>query len=327
MKRSISLSLLLAFLLLSGCQIWSAEQVEEATPVRLLLPFRPDIQFAPFYVAQEKGYFQQEGLEVTFEHMPENEAVSLVGAGEVPFAIVSGEQVLLARAQGLPVVYVMAWWQDYPVAVAAPMESDIHRPEDLIGKKIGIPGTFGASYIGYRALLGAANIAEEQITLDSIGYSQVEAMLAGQEDAVVVYANNEPVQLESQGMPMRVIRVADYVHLASNGLITSEKIIADNPELITRMIRAIQGAIAEAMQKPGEAYEISGKYVEGLEEANQEVIYQVLLGSIEFWKSEKTGYSSPEAWENMHAVLLKMGLLEEPLLVDEAYRNDFLADQ
>jgi len=224
MKGKVLISILLLSFIFSGCTGAGQSEEEELQDVRLILPFRPDVQFAPFYVALERGYFSDMGLDVVFEHFPENEAVTLVGAGEAPFAVVSGEQVLLAREQSIPIVYVLSWWQDYPVAVAYPAESDIQSIQDLVGKKIGIPGLYGASYIGYRALIGSAGVSESDTILDSIGYSQVEAMLAGQEDAVVIYANNEPVQLEAQGFPVELLRVADYVHLTSNGLITSESI-------------------------------------------------------------------------------------------------------
>lgn len=326
MKTSTLIPFILLCFVITSCTgngIFGGQDLEV---VRLALPFRPDVQFAPFYVSIEKGYFTNVGLDVQYEHLPENEAVTLVGAGEVPFAVVSGEQVLLARAQGIPVVYVMAWWQDYPVAVAVPEESDIRAPEDLMGKKIGIPGLYGASYIGFRALIGAVGVAEEAVILDSIGYNQVEAMLAGQEDAVVIYANNEPIQLEAQGMPMRVFKVADYVPLASNGLITSEKVLAENPELVRSMIAASLKGINDTIADPEGAFEICKQYVEGLEQANQEVLLKVLKASIPFWEIQQLGTSKPEAWENMHAILLEMGLLESVLDVAKAYTNDYLPE-
>ncbi len=88
---------------------------------------------------------------------------------------------------------------------------------------------FGANYIGLRALLDKAGVKESDVTLDSIGFNQVEALLAGQEQAVVIYANNEPVQLKAQGVDLDVIRVADFVSLASNGLITNETTIQEQP--------------------------------------------------------------------------------------------------
>lgn len=327
MKKLLFPIFFLLSLLFSACGPAGSEVVSDVTDVRLVMPFRPDVQFAPFYVAIEEGYFTDSGLNVTIEHLPENEAVVLVGAGEVQFAVVSGEQVLLARAQELPVVYVMAWWNDYPVAVAVPEASAIYSPIDLVGKKVGIPGLYGASYIGFRALLSADGVSESETTLDTIGYNQVEAMLAGQEDAIVVYANNEPLQLQDQGFPIRLIRVADYVTLASNGLITNEETLAANPELVRKMITAILKGIDRAITNTDEAYEISKEFVEGLEQAQSDVLRNVLEESVSFWKTDQPGVSKPDAWTNMHNILLEMGLLETPLNVQDAYSNDYLPDK
>jgi NitT/TauT family transport system substrate-binding protein len=296
-------------------------------PIRLTMSFRPDIQFAPMYVAVSQGFAAEEGLEVEFNHMAETEAVQLVGVNELPFAIVSGEQVLLARAQGLPVVYVMAWWRDYPVAVAASVDAGITSPEDLAGRRIGIPGLFGASYIGFRALIDSAGLTEDDLMLDSIGYTQVEALSQGLDEAVVVYANNEPVQLEKLGYPVDVIRVADYVHLTSNGLITNEDVLRENPDLVRRMVRTLIQGIQSTLKDPELAFEISKDYVEGLAQADREVQMQVLTRSLDFWRAEQIGHSDPQAWENMQNVLLEMGLLEAPVDLSSAYSNDYLPNE
>jgi NitT/TauT family transport system substrate-binding protein len=284
----------------------------------------PNVQYAPFYVAVEKGYFAEAGLEIEFDYSFETDGVALVGANELQFAIASGEQVPLARAQGIPVVYVLAWWQDYPVAVAALKDAGITSPAGLKGKRIGIPVLFGASYVGFQALLNAAELEETDVALDTIGFNQVEALVAGQEQAVVVYANNEPIQLQARGYDVDVIRVADYVQLASNGLITNETTIAENPDLVQGMVQAILKGIADSISNPDEAYEICKKYVEGLADADAEIQRQVLATSIEFWKTDRPGYSQPEAWENMQAVLLDMGLLSQPIDLSQAYSNAFV---
>jgi len=298
-----------------------------AEHIRLPMGYIPNVQFAPFYVGMENGYFREAGIELELDQSFETDGVKLVGAGELPFSLVSGEQVLLARAQGLPVVYVMAWWQDYPVAVAAPADSGIRTPQDLAGRRIGIPGLFGASYVGYRALLHAAGLPENAATLDSIGFNQVEALAVGQEEAVVVYANNEPLQLEARGLPVNVIRVADYVQLASNGLLSSEATLRDRPALVRAMVRATLRGVEQAIADPQAAFEICKKYVEGLaalSPADQDTQRAVLAATIEFWRSDRPGYSDPAAWENMHALLLQMGLLADPLDIQQAFTNDYL---
>ena len=295
------------------------------TKIRLPMGYIPNVQYAPFYVAMEKGYYRQAGIEIEFDYKFETDGVALVGANEVPFAIVSGEQVLLARAQGLPVVYVFAWWQDYPVGVVAMSEQAIRTPQDLKGKRIGIPGLFGASYVGLRALLEVAGLQAGDITLDSIGFNQVEALVAGQEQAAVIYVVNEPIQLRARGYAVDVIAVGDYVQLASNGLITNEASITQNPQLVSGMVQATLRGLAETIAKPDEAFEICKKYVPNLEQTDPAVQKQILAAAIEFWKADTLGKSDPAAWDNMQKVLLEMDALKQPLDLEKAYTNQFIS--
>ena len=324
MKRYLILiTILIISILLSSC-------LPKTTPppalvhVRLPVGYIPDVQFAPIYVSIEKGYYRQAGLEVEFDYSFETDAVALVGANNLQFAVVSGEQVLLARAQGLPVVYVMAWYKDYPVAVVAKTSQGIRTPQDLAGKRIGLPGLYGASYIGLRALLNQAGLKESDVSLDSIGFTQVEALATDKDQAIVGYIANEPVQLRSQGYSVDVIPVADYVQLASNGLITNEKTIAENPDLVRRMVQATLKGIADSRAQPAEAYEICKKYVETLAKADEIVQKEKLSISISHWQSDPLGYSYPPAWENMQQVLLQMGLLAQPLDLTKAFTNAYI---
>jgi NitT/TauT family transport system substrate-binding protein len=284
----------------------------------------PNIQFAPFYVAIQKGYFREAGIEIDFDYKFETDGVKLVGSGELPFALVSGEQVLLARAQGLPVVYVTAWYQQYPVSVVAKSNLGVLVPQDLKGKKIGLPGLFGASYVGLRALLFNAHMKESDVTLDAIGFNQVDLMAADKQDIVVGYTANEPIQLRARGIPITEIRVADYVQLASNGILASEKVISENPQLVRAFVGAFLKGLADTMTNPEEAFKISEAYIPNFADLDAKVQKQILDTSIEQWKTNHLGYSDPKAWENMQNILLDMGLIKQKMDLNKAFTNEFI---
>ena len=325
MYRKFVLILLGAALVLSGCgNSQSTDEAGALTKIRLPMGFIPNIQYAPFYVAVEKGYFRDAGIEIEFDYKFETDGVALVGAGEVPFAVVSGEQVLLARAQGLPVTYVAAWYQEYPVSVVAKSEAEVLVPQDLQGRKIGLPGLFGANYIGLRAVLNAGRLTEDDVTLDAIGFNQVELVAAGQQDVIVGYAANEPIQLRAQGIAVTEIRVADYAQLASNGLLASEMVIADDPQLVRSFVEAFLKGLKDTIDDPDEAFTLSQSYIPNFADLDANVQKKVLTTSIDQWKAERLGYSDPQAWENMQDVLLDMGLIEEKQDLSRAFTNEFV---
>ncbi len=221
------------------------------------------MQYAPFYVAMEKGFFTEVGIELEFDYSFETDGVALVGANEIQFSVVSGEQVPIARAEGLPIVYIMAWYEKYPVAVISKTEQNVQKPQDLAGKRIALPGLFGANYVGLRALMGVVNLSESDLTLESVGFNQVEVLAADTSEVIVGYIANEPVQLAALGYDLNVILVADYLDLVSNGIITNEITIRENPDLVERMVSATLKSIQYAVEHPEEAFKACFKYVEG----------------------------------------------------------------
>jgi len=325
MFRKLVLIMLGLALVISGCS--SSNSTNDAgalTKITLPMGYIPNIQFAPFYVAVEKGYFKDAGIELEFDYKFETDGVALVGAGQLPFAVVSGEQVLLARAKGLPVTYIAAWYQQYPVSVVAKSELGVVVPQDLKGKKIGLPGLFGANYIGLRALLNAGKLSESDVTLDAIGFNQVDLVAAGQQDIIVGYAANEPIQLRAQGIAVTELRVADYAQLAANGILASEKVITENPELVRAFVGAFLKGLKDTLANPDEAFKLSEVHIPNFADMDAKVQKQVLTTSIEQWQAERLGYSDPQAWENMQNVLLDMGLLTEKLDLNKAFTNEFI---
>ena len=297
----------------------------ELEHIRLPMGFIPNVQFAPFYVAVDRGYFAKEGIEIEFDYGFETQGVQLVAAGELPFAVASGDQVILARTQELPVVYVAEWWQRFPVAIASLAEAGIVSPKDLLGRSVGIPELFGASFIGWQALVSAAHLDASQISLEAIGYSQVPSLSEGRVEAAVVYANNEPVLLDQSGLAANVIDVADYADIVANGIVTSESVIDKQPELVRRFLRAFLHGLADTLADPSAAFNISTRFVDGLTE-NAEFGKAVLDATLPYWRAEKLGYSDADTWIESQQVMRDAGLIDTMSEVQNLFTNEFLAE-
>ena len=331
MKKSLLLGLILILLLSASCAAKPAGGSTQAATadgslvtVKLPVGYIPNVQFAPLYVAMEKGYFKEQGIQLDLDYSMENDNAVLLANNTVQFAVLSGEQVLLARDKQMPLVYVAAWYQQYPVGIVVKADSGIKTVADLKGKKIGLPGLYGASYIGAIALLGSAGLKESDVTLDSIGYNQVQLMMANHDDAMVIYVANEPAQLESLGQKITLFKVSDAIDLVGNGLVTNEKTLKDNPQQVKAMIAALLKGIQYTIDHPDEAYDISKKYVDNLASADQEIQKQVLLRSIDEWKTKTMGVSDPQAWVNMEKILTEMKLTTTQVDVNVCYTNELL---
>ena len=325
MLKKLVLLMLGLMISLSACG--SPQVTNEAAPltrIRLPMGYIPNIQYAPFYAAIEKGYFKDAGIEIEFDYSFETDGVKLVGVGELPFAVVSGEQVLLARAQDVPVTYVAAWYQQYPISVVSKADANISKTEDLKGKTIGLPGLFGANYIGLRALLFSAGLSESDVTLEEIGFNQVELVVAGNQTIIVGYAANEPIQLQAQGIDVTELRVSDAVQLAANGILASEKVIAENPELVKSFVGAFLKGLQYTIENPDDAYAMSAAYIPNFADQDQKVQKEILTTSIDLWKTDRLGYSDPQAWENMQNILLEMKLIPAEMDLSKAFTNEFV---
>jgi NitT/TauT family transport system substrate-binding protein len=283
----------------------------------------PNVQYAPYYVAVEKGYFAAEGIEIVFDYKFETDGVKLVGAGELPFAVVSGEQVVLARAQGLPVKYVAQWYRKFPIAVFSLKSKNITKPSDLKGKTVGVPGFFGATYVGWKAFATANGLSDDDVTLQEIGFTQTAAVQQEKVDAAVGYIANEPIVLQQNGVEVNTFSVGEKVDMVANGLMTNEKTIDENPQLVRGMVRALLRGVQDTIANPAEAMQISTNFVEGLK-VDDTTQKKVLLATIELLKGGEPGTSSAQAWENTQATLLAMGQIKQLQDVNTYFTNEFV---
>jgi NitT/TauT family transport system substrate-binding protein len=318
MSKKLVLFMLGLGLILSACgSAKSTTAVGTLTKIRIPMGYIPNIQFAPFYAAIEKGYFKDAGIEIEFDYSFETDGVKLVGAGELPFAVVSG-------AQDVPVTYVAAWYQQYPISVISKSDANISRVSDLKGKKIGLPGLFGANYIGLQALLFSAGLTESDVKLQEIGFNQVELVVAGKQNIIVGYTANEPIQLKAQGIEVTELRVSDAVQLAANGILASERVIKEDPKLVKSFVDAFLKGLQYTIDNPDQAYTLSSSYIPNFAGQDQKVQMEILTTSIELWKADRLGYSDPKAWENMQNVLLAMKLIPTKMDLSKAFTNEFV---
>jgi NitT/TauT family transport system substrate-binding protein len=325
MKRVVTW-LMMGVLVLTSCAPAAAPTSQSLTKIRLPMGYIANVQYAPFYIAVDKGYFADEGLEIEFDYRFETDGMKLVGAGELPFAVVSGEQVPLARAKGLPVVYVTNWWKKFAVGVAALADKHIKTPADLAGKSVGLPGFFGASYVGWRGLLDYAGLTEADVKVQDIGFTQAAALQQGKVDAAVIYINNEPIQLQAAGLDVDVIVVSDYLPLVANGIITNEQTIKENPQMVRGFVRALLRGLKDALADPELAFNTSKKFVEGLgsDPQKDEIQRKVLAETLKLWQNPDLGRSDPAAWDETQQVLINMGLLTEKIPNEQLFTNEFV---
>lgn len=315
---------LIVMLLLAGCAspAWVVQQ--QPQEITIAMGFIPNVQFAPMYVAIEKGYFAAEGLKVTLDYGMETDLLQRVGTNELQFAVASGDQVILARGNDLPVTYFVNWYRRFPVCVVSMADKGISRPEDLIGKTVGTPAMAGASYIGWLAFLEQVGIAADSIDLQVIGYTQVASLIEDRVDAAICYALNEPIQLAEAGYEINVFYLDQYTNLISNGLITNDETIKRHPQLVRSVARAFLKGLQDTLDDPDAAFEITRKVIPEMDDATAKLQRAVLQESLAFWKSDKLGMSSPASWQESVAFLTKLGLLTVELDPEILYTNQFV---
>ncbi len=220
-----------------------------ADPVALKvgLGYIPSVQFAQFYLADQAGYYRDAGLEVTFENKIDPDLVTLVGQGGVDVGIADGTSVIPAVSQGIPIRYVFTVYADFPSIVFAKASSGIAEPADLAGRKIGIPGRYGSSWIQLQALLAGVGLTPEDVDIVPFpDFGQLAALEQGVVDAATGFVNNEPIRLELAGTPAVVLALPDDAQLPGNGLIVGQAIL-DGPK--AEAVRAFIAATRRAMEE------------------------------------------------------------------------------
>jgi NitT/TauT family transport system substrate-binding protein len=274
----------------------------DQTPLRVGLGYIPSVQFAPFYLADQAGYYRDAGLEVTFENGNDADIIRLVGSGEYDVGIADGTSLIPAVSQDIPVRYLATIYADFPSVVFATPDAGISGPADLVGKKVGIPVKAGSSWVMLQALLGSVGLTPADLQIVEFpDFGQRVAVQEGVVDAATGFVNNEPVQLARSGITPVVLTVDQVVPLPGPGLIAGQSTI-DGPK--REAIRAFVAATLRAMQEIGTD---PMRGVEAAETAVPELASDrdgqlaVLEATVEAWQSAYTeangwGAIDPAAW-------------------------------
>ena len=292
--------------------------------VTIVMGYIPNVQFAPFYVAQSKGYFAEAGIKPKFNWGFEMDGIKLVGANQANFAMLGGDQVIQAREKDIPLVYVANYYNGFPIVVVSLKEKKIEKAQDLAGKRIGLPAFWGATYTGWRALLYGANMKESDVKAQDVGFAQVAALTQGVVDAVAGYANNEPVQLRLQGKEINVMRVADYSRLVGIGLVTNEKMVAEQPQVVRGVVYALMRGIRYSIDNPNDALAITIQNIPEAGGTNFKTTEAVLNATIDLWKNPQLGYVDPAAWAASYKFMKDAGFIKTEFDITKAYTNKFL---
>ena len=319
----VSLLIVIA-LMLANCAPGVGPSRGAPQKVTIAMGFIPNVQFAPMYVAIDKGYFADEGLEVELDYGFETDLLQEVGMNQLQFAIASGDQVILARANDLPVTYVLNWYRRFPVCVVSLADTGISEPSDLAGRTIGTTALAGASYIGWLAFLDQVGLAPKSVDLQVIGYTQVASLTEGRVDAAICYALNEPIQLQELGYDINVFYLDKYTQLVSNGLITNDTTIKKNPKLVEAVTRAFLRGLRDTLDDPDEAFAITRKAIPEMDDATAKLQRAVLGECVVFWSGDDLGVSSPASWEQSVEFMRKADLITTDLTPSTLYTNDFV---
>jgi NitT/TauT family transport system substrate-binding protein len=328
MVKPISLLLVMALALvaLSSCGDDGAKS-EELTKVSFRLDWVPGAQHAAFYLGKEKGYFEEEGIDLEIiAGSGSSDSVKQLGSHTIDMALVDALVLVQAKEQEVPVEAVAAYYQRTPITVMSPADKPVTSVDQLLGDvKLGSKKG-SATYQGLIALLGANDIQQEQVKLVDIGFG-VQPLLVGQVDAMMGFTMNEPIEAESAGMPVHELLIADHGVVAYGLTIASnDTFMEEHGDLVEGFLQATKKAMADCASEGQAAVDALANAVD---EIDKERELKVLGRVVPFWQSADTdahgyGWQSDAEWQSTVDTAVTLGLVSVPPQLSDVYTNDYL---
>ncbi|HFQ94527.1 MAG TPA: hypothetical protein ENK32_10990 [Anaerolineae bacterium] len=321
---------ILILIVLSACAPAQAETAE-LQPMTFMAGFKPqaNLPFVGAYVAQEKGYFADEGLDVTIEHSAGGgEHLQLLAAGEVQVTTQDAAVLLKRRADpGLPLVSLALIGQKGQQAFVAMADSGIDTPKDWEERTVGFKGTPPPDLF---AIMEAAGVDQNKVELVNVGFDP-RVFTEGQVDVYPVFKSNEPDTIRGWGYELNMWDAADYgVPTLGLTYVATEEMIEQNPELLQKFMNAAMRGIEFARENPEEAVEIVMVYAG--EEADPAHMRYMLGTELADAQSPITdefglGWQTAEQWQALQDMLAQYEAIAEPVDVTAAFTTRFLGEK
>jgi len=329
-KKGIVL-LLAAVLLLTGCSAGGekpGEGKDEPQAVTVMLDWVPNTNHTGLYVALDKGWFTEEGLQVEIVEPAQGGATTpLVASGQAHFGVGYQEDVTLARASEVPVVSVAAVIQHNTSGFASPKEKGITRPLNMEGKRYGGWGSPTEDAM-LKAVIENDGGDFNKIQMINTGVADFFSAVERDIDFAWIYYGWTGVESELRGMELDFLELRQLepaLDYYTPVLITGEKLIKENPELVRKFLRAVARGYEFAIGNPEVAAQILLKYTPETDEelllASQKYLSPRYQDDALRWGEQKAG-----VWERYASWMYEKELLPEMIDSDKAFTNDFLPE-
>ncbi len=320
--RSIISVILLA--LVAGVPACSRAKPPAAlTPVTIQLLWTHINTFGGYYAADQKGYYAEEGLAVTFrEGGPRVDYLASVVNGTAQFGDGGSDELILARAEGKPLRAIATIYQRSPVVFFTLDRSGITKPQDFRGKKIRVAPGLGPAL---HAMMAHIGIARHQYT-EVVTPSAIALFASGDPPVWSAYLNAFVTEVELAGYNINRIYPDNYgVHFYGNSLFSRDDFIADNPELVKRFVRATLKGWTYIVENPTEIGALMRKYKPDADQTRELAGLTASLPLINTGE-EAVGWMRHDRWLGMEKILRKQGVLTKPLDITQLYTLRFLQE-